>query len=133
VYHLTYYPDSNSRGSKQETLAELLINKNESWFRSLSTGVYDSLTYYKTSTKTKFIPDAIKYHIRKNFEKDAISYYDQIRMGYLDLYCYEEPMKVLRWNVLDDTLTIGNLVCQKATLNFGQRQWIAYFFFWDSH
>ena len=43
------------------------------------------------------------------------------------IYRYTEPKAELHWTILEDTLSIGSVRCQKATVNFGNRNWIAWF------
>lgn len=43
------------------------------------------------------------------------------------IYRYTEPKTQLNWTILNDTLLIGNVRCQKATVTFGNRNWIAWF------
>jgi len=42
-------------------------------------------------------------------------------------YGYKESISDLVWELSDDTATIQNLRCQKATVQFGNRNWIAWF------
>lgn len=41
-------------------------------------------------------------------------------------FSYKEP-NLLEWTIMDDTMTISGLPCQKATTNYGGRQWEAWF------
>lgn len=42
-------------------------------------------------------------------------------------YSYSDSLSIKKWKILNDTLTINNIFCQKAEINFRGRDYIAWF------
>jgi GLPGLI family protein len=67
----------------------------------------------------------IRYRIFK--ENASIITYDEIAVVISPIFMYKENKSDLRWSILDDTATISGYKCQKATCDFGNRKWNAWF------
>lgn len=65
------------------------------------------------------------FDIFKDYDKGTITTIDHIfQMG---LYEYEEPFDSFNWQIIAETDTISNYICQKAMCDFGGRTWVAWF------
>lgn len=130
-YVLEYQPDSTDVKNKKKEDMVLLINEGQSLFLSFNQFAYDSVSYqmYKktgnaggnmavaTAYRTDFM-----YRIYKN--NDSIETLDK---GGRDFFLYNEKIADMQWILQPDTATISGLKCQKASLNFGNRKWTAWF------
>ncbi len=56
-------------------------------------------------------------------EKNVTNHYERVA---LQEFAYQEEIN-LDWKLSDDTLTIGNYLCQKATTNFAGRNYTAWY------
>lgn len=63
------------------------------------------------------------FSVLKNLKTNEQSFYESV-LG--DTYTYEFDLN-LNWNISPDKKQILDYTCQKATLDFGGRQWTAYF------
>jgi len=61
--------------------------------------------------------------IMVNIADEKMTVYEDIPVHH---YVYEEEAN-LRWNILDDTLTVSGYLCNKAITNYGGRRWTAWF------
>lgn len=132
LYKISFLSDTLAPENITEELGELLINDNTSLFRSVSQGVIDSALHANRSRQTElgmniYINNRTKmnYSVLKNNGK--IKYFDHIYEGFTDFYFYNEKVENQQWKVLEDTITINGFFCQTARLNYGNREWIAYF------
>ncbi|MFT4094972.1 MAG: GLPGLI family protein [Niabella sp.] len=130
-YNLSFQPDSTDPGSKRIEAMVLLVNSKASLFMSYNSFLYDSSayeTFKKTGSAFGDMKSAmafktkIRYKIVKDNEK--IFAYDKINDN---SFVYEEALKNSSWKIQKDTSTIDGINCQKAILNYGGRQWIAWF------
>lgn len=131
-YHMRYLPDSNSTEFRDEYM-ELLFNSNESVFRSKKKGILDSLSMDEKSGKEPSATNSslrmdnfttIRYYIYKI--GDSIITQDEFGLANGNFVFYSEN-KAFDWQITSDTASLHGLTCQKATLDFGGREWIAWF------
>ena len=133
IYQLTYQTDSTDLESRGQLDFELLLNDSLSLFESLRKWRDDSTYYASKETKSVTIGlwpvNPFNYQIIKT--GGTIKTYDSpfgINLNGKDvIYYYEEPLQDLNWNITTDTMTIANMLCQRADLHFGNRHWTAWF------
>jgi GLPGLI family protein len=130
IYRLEYQPDSTNIKSKKYENFVLLLNETNSVFKSQKMYLQDSASEadekkgsmgnmaFAMSTNTKF-----KYSILKD-SSELITTLDYVDF---DKYVYTEPKKSFEWQIMDDTLTIAGIKCQKAQTYFSGRLWVAWF------
>lgn len=133
LYKVTFQTDT-LEGEVYEEVAELLYNDTVSLFRSLNTGKRDSARqeHIKMGEYSYPIAFAMQTFSRLTFQiinyGDKLHTLDAIRVGSVFVpYKYEEPTDVMQWELCDDVEVISGFACQRATLDFGGRQWIAWF------
>lgn len=127
IYKMEYRLDSTVLDNISVSMTELLIYPDESWFRGVQQGRYDSIAHHGLQAMQKFTGEKFPYHIHKNRREGKLTYYDQIRILVSDQYYYEEQIADQQWTVISDTLRIGDMLCQGAELSYGKRKWTAYF------
>jgi len=133
-YIITYQADSTNINSIESEEMLLLIGERSSKFLSLSSFLRDSIsnnidrentnsinlmTLFQSVPKTKF-----KDKIFKNYPKDKITITEQVLKDY---FIYEEPLNLFKWNIKNDSKIISGYNCQKATINYAGRDYIAWF------
>lgn len=137
VYTLNYQPDSNNADSRSQEDMELLWDGHSSLFRSVNRGRNDSIRYYGTQTGSRMAPPVVQsavavnklnYQIKKTENRiitfDAINgRSDEEEMSYY----YQESPNQFHWKILKDTIRIHGFFCQKATVRFSGRTWMAWF------
>lgn len=134
TYQYDYQSDSTDAMSKRSEIMLLLINKRASYFVSWKTFMYDSVSFANTtkmennhvssssSTFAQFVTP-LNYKILK--DQDS-TYFWQLA-GPATMFTYGEAKNELKWNISEDTMTISDINCQKATVNYSGREWIAWF------
>lgn len=133
IYELSYQTDSNDKFSTKQMYLELLINNDGSLFRAVEKGRRDSVFY--SDSKSKIAAVALRPVYKFDYEifkrGNSITTFDSPFGMSLnereEVYYYRENKNVFEWGISDDTLMIGNLLCQRANLEFGGRSWIAWF------
>lgn len=133
TYLLTYQQDSTDVASLKQEPMELLIGKKYSLFQSKYLAYNDSLV---TALSEKYDDEPqravnlilslrkktkISYKIFKS--PDATTVFDKI---YSDEFVYPDN-EVISWNLVEERKEIKGFLCQKATLTFGGRDYIAWF------
>lgn len=138
-YKLTYQEDSTNSANRLEIMFDLLVNDKESLFQSSKNVVKDSIYFFhkrELANKIDFIGIAFvplnKFNYKIVKSNDSIKTYDEVIGTNIDgtfpLYCYKEDKKIFNnWELMGDTLSIGGFLCQKASIHYGGRKWIAYF------
>lgn len=138
TYKLISYPDSNNREKVEENYFSLFLNDNGSLFQSKKTTERDSVIitalkvgqnpFYKISSLVSTIsPHNYQIFFFNNLLTVKEPLNGERAQFVQTTSIYQEGIESLNWELQDDTLTIGNLKCQKATLNYGDRQWVAWF------
>lgn len=131
-YRYTYQIDSNVSDSKKEIIMQLHYNKGKSQYQSVEKRKSDSVVNATQSTMIFYSYGTINpnnYLIEKNSE--YITTYESINgiglNGNNELFAYVQPRTIFDWNLHGDTATISGYLCQKATVTFGNRSWVAWF------
>lgn len=134
VYKMSFVADSLKPENVEEEYAELLINGDHSIFRTVAQGVIDSAIYTALQQGSKpennmtlYINNKTKFQYSIWKSTDKVIYFDQIYPGFTDFYYYEEAVDKQNWQILDDTVSINGYLCQKATMQYGNRKWTALF------
>jgi len=133
-YKLTSQPDSTDKQSIKEEFVSLLIGDAQSLYCATNYLVVDSATTAELSKGNSFGPPMTFFaeHGTKNLLvvfKDTTSTItvDCASKFLIQPMFYKEPKSPFTWTILEDTLSIGGIHCQKATTDFGGRKWEAWF------
>ncbi|PKP53374.1 MAG: hypothetical protein CVT92_04330 [Bacteroidetes bacterium HGW-Bacteroidetes-1] len=134
TYSFNWREDSlNLKFPRQEDML-LMLGNNMSMFMSLNfynnnqegrkyeqegrLDEYLSLPYDKRY-RTRF-----SYTIYKNFPAGKILYRDNVMGNFLQ---YEEDLNAFSWVISNETSTISDYKVQKASVNYGGRNWVAWY------
>ncbi|MDR0420167.1 MAG: GLPGLI family protein [Prevotellaceae bacterium] len=63
----------------------------------------------------------------KNYAEHSLTQYTRMPFGMRNFYQYSEKMPEQIWKIAEDTLTIAEYLCQKATCRFRGRNYTAWF------
>lgn len=132
-YELTFKPSKDSANTEKEMMV-LDVAKDESLFMPYKQLEYDSVLTANIKKAREFgadidsklmtkKPPALSYRINK-FKNGNLNYKDFI--GLSEYYSYDEKPN-LKWNITSEKQKIGIYQTQKATTDFGGRQWTAWF------
>ncbi len=131
TYSHTYQRDSLSDFTNQSDMF-LFLGKNTSYF--ISSKFYSQDTIVRKISNMEglqsFLMDRnrpfpkISYRIWKNYPPGKITHVEGVPSN---VYRYEETLNLFDWYITDSTDTIQGYFAQKATCNFGGRQWVAWF------
>lgn len=134
-YMLKFYPDSTNKLEFEEEEMELLINDSSSLYRARSKRLNDSLSqtmekkidsvnmYGGEIVYPRPFPNTISHEIIKKDQKLLVI----DRLKDTKKYAYEEDIGDMQWVLTEDTATIKGYLCQKATVEYGGRNWEAWF------
>jgi GLPGLI family protein len=133
-YDYKFIPDSNNKEEVKTEMMYLDIDKNGSNYYSRTKFVSDSTSRADIEKQIKSFSGNISVNRRDNQGsvpfKVTKSYPDfttyLFRSIATDQYKIKEDQKP-EWNILPDKQKIGEYNAQKATTNFGGREWIAWF------
>ncbi|CAD7806559.1 hypothetical protein CHRY9390_01528 [Chryseobacterium aquaeductus] len=123
-YDMVYKTDSSDSETQKKAMV-LLIKDNQSKFFSQEQLINDSVIIEKQKTNGKALKkyDYNFMTIKDNQEKKLHKFNAILR----DLYKITESMPVFNWIITGETKTINTFTCQKATLNYANRSWEAWF------
>lgn len=136
IYKMTSQLDSTDKESVESEYMTLLSGQEQSLFCATRYLLMDSAITAESAKGNNLGPSmgffqANGTHNSLVIFKDTssiITYNNASRFILpATLYRYTEPKTELNWTILKDTLLIGSVRCQKATVNFGNRNWIAWF------
>lgn len=121
---MTFKKDSLAEETQKKDMI-LLINKKISKFYSKDQLINDSLM---TASEKNGLKSQKKYDynfmiIKDNQERKIYKFSSILR----NFYKTTEEMPFYNWKVGKETNKIGNYICQKATLNYSNRVWEAWF------
>lgn len=133
-YDYKFIPDSNNKEDVKSEMMYLDIDKNGSNYYSRTKFVADSTSRAELEKQIKSFSGNISVSRRENpgqvSFKVTKSYPDfktyLFRSVSSDQYKIREDQKP-EWKILSDKQKIGEYNTQKATTNFGGREWIAWF------
>ena len=131
-YELTFKPKTDS-AKLDKVMTILDITDKKSIYQDFTVPSQDSIMkveveamqksgVYKDMSKTIKMPK-FNYKIEKTYPDMKVTFSDMIstkKIGYVD------PTK-FNWKILPDKSKIGDYTAQKATTEFGGRQWTAWF------
>lgn len=120
--------ENDSQLSNEDDML-LLIGKKYTSFFSKNVRDNDKLNDSLVRTKGYFEPNEIGwqgYEIRQNLSQKVFIVDNRIPFV-KEVFRYEEKVPKMAWNIQNDTDTIMGYNCQKATLNYAGRDYIAWF------
>ena len=133
IYQVSRLADSNDQETLRKRDMELLLNDEASLFQSVwrsqrdSTDLADGAVRFGTLLLAPV--SKLNYQILKRQEQ--IKVYDSAfginLQGVDEIYHYEESRDMLEWQLKADTLRIAGMLCQRADIRFGGRNWVAWF------
>lgn len=110
-YSLNRYTEEQSTPSEQ--ICHLVIGDSISYFRSiLDDGIYE-------------FDDDRYYAVLKNYPNQGMLTYKGIIFG--ELFCYQEQLPTMDWNLLDGDSIVCGYACQKAKVKFRGREWVVWY------
>lgn len=135
TYSMNYLQDTLDVGSRRDDEMLLFIGKKHSCF--LSSGYYSFINSLKQITTLDGYNDwlmnphlrpvhtsAFSYRILKSYNDGMITFYGRVIPN---SFSYEEYQKDFNWKIHEDTITINEYQCQKASTYYAGRYWIAWF------
>ena len=131
-YKLDYTPDKRNSNKKKETTCILQIGKEYSKFYDLNALKKDSLIEKfshqesigaKEMNQIFSVQDIWQNTILKSFSSKKTIIQDNA----YKYYQYEEDYPSFKWNVLSETKIILGYSCQKATMVFRGRKYVAWY------
>jgi len=130
-YTLTYIKDTLKIQEKSVDKQVLLIGKNVSKYFSQYALEYNSFTKNELSKGKPVIPTisqkgAWSFELYKNYPTNRATITD-ISSMLQENYLYEEDLYVFNWKILPDKQNILSYNCQKATMSFRGRDYVAWF------
>lgn len=133
-YDYRFIPDSNNKEDVKSEMMYLDIDKNGSNYYSRTKFVSDSISRADIEKQVKSFSGSISVNRKENQGlvsfKVTKKYPDfntyLFRSIATDQYKIKEDQKP-EWKILQDKQKIGEYNTQKATANFGGREWIAWF------
>ena len=131
AYTLTYIKDTLKLQEKSVDKQVLLIGKNISKYYSQYALDYNLFLKKEISKGVEAVPTipqkgAWSYELFKNYPSKKETVTDISSMLH-DNYLYEEDLPILSWKISDGKQTIMSYSCQKATVSFRGRDFIAWF------
>lgn len=82
---------------------------------------------YITSNSSRYYKNSESEIIVHDFDKKEFKVIDRLGDMNSVTYCYSGPVETPAWHLTQDTLTILNQLCQRATTSFKGRDYIAWF------
>lgn len=123
IYELQYKPNSNDATYDKEEMV-LDVNPEEVKFYEYEFLVTDSLNILHGSMSAQYTSQSEQTIIRKRNSNRNKNYF-QIRM--MPYYYVFETEDNIHWKIETETKKINNYNLQKATANFGGRNWTVWF------
>ncbi|MDA3942591.1 MAG: GLPGLI family protein [Bacteroidetes bacterium] len=133
-YTLTWKEDTNNLERIRNENMILLVGENISLFMGEN---FYNMTYFGRKAEREgrlqqFIEanemekyrTRFSYRIYKNFPESNYTYNDKVIPDYLE---YTEDFSVFKWELSDQTETIGNYNAQRANCFYGGRNWVAWY------
>lgn len=132
TYSMVHQVNAKNEASKVEEKMFLLIGSKISKYQSEYRYLKDSIDthHFKNNTEASvqeymLLPTTYQeYTIIKNRETETMTTNEDVMVENLE---YEQPMSDIKWNLTDETQIIVGYTCQKATLSYGGRDFVAWF------
>jgi len=130
-YKLVYLKDSLKPNDKSTDLQILQIGKNLSKYYSQYALDYNHFITNYLKKNPDAVPNikekgAWRFELFKNYPQGKETVTDIASMLFGN-YMYEEDLPVLNWKIANEKQTILSYNCQKATVSFRGREYIAWF------
>ncbi|UOE37074.1 GLPGLI family protein [Chryseobacterium oryzae] len=133
-YEYKFIPDSTNKADVKKEMMLLDIDKNGSSYYSQDKYISDSTTKAELEKQMKVSSGnftikrtekggVVGYKVTKQYPDFKTFIYLKVSS---DTYKVEEDQKP-EWKILQDKQKIGEYNAQKATTNFGGREWVAWF------
>lgn len=129
TYHFQTKASENDTQLSIEDDMVLLIGKRYTSFFSKNLRENDILNDSLVRTAGYFEPNDIGwqgYEIRQNLSKKEVIVDNRIPFT-TEVYRYEEKVPMMAWHIQNETDSIMGYNCQKATLHYAGREYIAWF------
>jgi GLPGLI family protein len=133
LYKLNYVQDSLKINEKKDELFTLFYDDTLSTFVSNKKIIIDSLRNEANKNPAQglsLLADVSKFQTKFGFtitkrilQNSCITK----KRVYKDLFEYEEKLNNIKWEIYQDTLTVLNLKCNKATTTFSGRKYTAWY------
>lgn len=126
-YHRTYDPVLKTTKCPDEIL---MIGNNNSWYGSYGVFELDSLVRLKPDMSSEEFSKIYKSLdmspecLMKNFQDNTYRFCGHIFANY---YKYQDDTPVINWTLHNETDTILDQKCRKATCDFRGRHWTAWY------
>ena len=135
-YKMTYQSDSADKKSIQSEFMTLLVGKGQSVFCATQYLIMDSAISAELKKGNRFGPSFSFFQANGThnslviFKDSSLLITFNVGSRFItpaEVYRYTESKSQFKWVILEDTLSLGGILCQKAETNFGNRKWIAWF------
>ncbi|WP_124640230.1 MULTISPECIES: GLPGLI family protein [Amniculibacterium] len=135
-YELKFKQKKNAR-ELENVLTVLDVLDKQSTYKDYTYASQDSIMKIKienaketnnfTEILKKIKNPKISYKVIKKLPSQEISFIEVLESGTLPVYLTYNEIVNLDWKIENSKENINNYDCQKATLTFGGRKWIAWF------
>jgi len=134
TYELTYQPDSSNANSKKSEMFLLYINNQMSQFLSYNNALRDSL-FLEVQEGNMSNEEVVQRTLAAPRAKTTLKVnkiYEEAKMELLqevmtNLYVYDQPLNLMKWEVNGESKEISGYVCQRATTTYAGRDYVAWF------
>lgn len=134
LYNYSFQSDSNNLSSKKTTLTGLLINDTVAIFQRKRKTETDSALYLKKNYDglvTVYGGEIYPANYSIIQRKSSIKTYEPLNglslMLNNELYCYQEDLDSMAWEISSETKEMYGLKVQKSNLNWAGRRWTVWF------
>jgi GLPGLI family protein len=136
TYELIHIRDTANRDKLYKETMALILGRNASAYRSITKQQQEEMMANQIANQVKSANDpnhlnltitgggAITSEEYYQYANDKKLYTEE---RIINFYLVEEPLPVIKWKILKDTLSFGALHCQKATGHFKGRDYEAWF------
>jgi GLPGLI family protein len=136
TYELIHIRDTANRDKPYKETMALILGRNASAYRSITKQQQEEMMANQISNQVKSAADpnhlnltitgagAVTSEEYYQYGNDKKLYTEE---KIINFYLVEEPLPVINWKILKDTLSFGALHCQKATGHFKGRDYEAWF------
>ncbi|MCQ6958992.1 GLPGLI family protein [Mucilaginibacter aquariorum] len=136
TYEFIHVRDTANRDKPYKETMALILGRNASAYRSITKQQQEEMLANQIANQVKSAtdPNHLNLTITGSGVVSSEEYYQYTNDKKLyteeqivNYYLVEEPLPVIKWIILKDTLSIGALHCQKATGHFKGRDYEAWF------
>jgi len=128
-YKLIYVCDSTQMDRESEDLQILEVSKNISKYYSFYKWEHNLYVSEQIKQNKEFYHikhDAWSFEVFKNYPQGKLTVTDVVSMLQAS-YIYEEEIPVFNWKIENEKQTVLNYTCQKATVRWRGRDYVAWF------